>query len=133
MDKLLTDYELWQESNFRAFGGGSYFNPVAELVSDGRPLTIPNILIRQRMNCSPSGEATKAASSCFSELRSQLRTEETMFGVYRRGKYQLAPLLADAIDLVTYEYQVKLGDLTRVGYYAVLEETAERGLARVFP
>jgi len=133
MDKLLTDHELWQQSNFRTFGGGSYFNPVAELVSGGRPLTIPNVSILQLMNCSPSGEATIAASSCFQELRSHLRNEEIMFGLYRRGKYQLAPLLADAVDLVTYEYQVKLGDLTRIGWYAVLQETAERGLARIFP
>jgi hypothetical protein len=133
MGKLLTDYELWRESNFRAFGGGSYFNPVAELVSGGRPLTIPSTFILNRMNCSPSGGATKTAVSWFNELQSQLRGEEIMFGLYRRGKYQLAPLLADAVDLVTYEYQVRRGDLTRIGYYAVLEETAECGLARTFP
>lgn len=132
MANLLNDYELWQRSEFRALAGGSYFNPTKELMSVGRCLVAPDMLDPYTVNIGYDGGPTFAVSKLFSALASQLRPEETMFGLYGRASHQLAPLLTNAIDLMAYECQVRLGDLTCVGYYAVSNEIADLGLAQTF-
>ena len=91
MANLLSDYELWQRSEFRAFAGGSYFNPTAELMSVGRRLVSPDMSDSYPMNIENTSGPTYAVSELFTALASQVRPEETMFGLYGRASYQLDP------------------------------------------
>jgi hypothetical protein len=129
MIMLLTDFELWQESEIRAVAGGSYFNPTAELASSGRELVVLNPVITG-MNLRSIGRPTFFVSKVFSELISYLALDEAIFGLYLRGRYQLAPLLSDAADLMTYESQVSADIMSCLGYYALPNATADLGLAR---
>ena len=43
MPEHLADYQLWQESELRAVAGGSYLNPVTDLVNSGRELVVPEV------------------------------------------------------------------------------------------
>jgi len=132
MVDLPSDYDLWQQSEFRALAGGSYFNPTAELISIGRRLITPGALDSHSINIRNTGGRTFSISELFKVLASQLRPEETMFGLYDRFSHQLAPLLTNAIDLMAYECQVTVGHLVCIGYYAVPNEVADAGLARAF-
>jgi hypothetical protein len=132
MSDLPSDYDLWQQSEFRALAGGSYFNPTAELISVGRRLIAPDTLDHHSMNITNTGERTFLISELFNVLASQLRPEELMFGLYDRVSHQLAPLLTNAIDLMAYECQVTVGYLACICYYAVPNEVADGGLARAF-
>src|ERR1700691_4473717 len=115
----LTDYELWEQSELRAVAGGNYFNPTADLVAVGRKLVVPETFEPVRMNIEDRRQSTFYGWELFNILESQLRTEGALFGLYIRGRYDLAPLLTDAADLVTYEAQVQAGTLVLSGYYIV--------------
>jgi hypothetical protein len=128
----MTDYELWEHGEQRAVAGGNYFNPTADLIAVGRKLVVPETFETPRMNFEGRGQSTFYGCELFNVLASQLKAEEVMFGLYLRGYYNLAPLLTDATDLVTYEAQVQAGALVRAGYYTIGYEAAERGLASLF-
>jgi hypothetical protein len=128
----MTDYELWKQSELRAVAGGSYFNPTTDLAAVGRELIVPEIFGPVQMNFEDRGESTFYGCELFNVLASQLRAREALFGFYIRGHYDLAPLLTDAADLVTYEAQVQEGTLARAGYYSVGYEAADRGLVSRF-
>jgi hypothetical protein len=128
-----TDYQLWEKSELAAVAGGSYFNPPNDLVTSGREIIVSELASSASMNIIAGDEATYYATELFEVLTSYLHPDESLFGLYRRGTYLVAPLLMNAVDLVTYEVQIQSGGLTRSGYYAVPNQIADRGLAHQSP
>lgn len=55
MPEHLADYQLWQQSELRAVAGGSYLNPVTDLVKSGRELVVPEVASSGPMNFTAAG------------------------------------------------------------------------------
>ena len=132
MAEQLTDYQLWEMSELAAVAGGSYFNPAADLAKSAREIVVPDLILANAMNFSATGKATRHAAKLFEVLASNLKSDESLFGLYLRGTYLLAPYLPNPESLVTYEAQAQDGILKRRGYYAVPNDIADRGLAESF-
>jgi guanylate kinase len=128
-----TDHELWVKSEWRSYGGGTYFNPVSDVPLKGRKVLIPEIASISHIELTKAAEPTYVATRLFKILTSYLQKGEVLLGMYVRGTTQFAPLLGDAVDVVTYESQVQKGALICSGYYAMSEEAANVGFMTSFP
>jgi hypothetical protein len=108
--------------------GGSYFNPAAEVLTQGRRLgpTVPDDL--SVMNLRADGAATYLVSSLFHALNSDLVGNELLFAAYLRGSVLIAPFVWDEERLIDFEQQVRDHVLQRRGFYGVHRDIAEAGL-----
>ena len=83
---------------------GAYFNPPQQLPMYGRKL---------------SGEL-------YGELVAQLGPGEKLMGHYDRGVFQNAVHLFSQNEFDGFEHQVKMGIITRLGFYALRQETFDK-------
>lgn len=85
---------------------GSYFNP---------PQFLPNV-----------GRKIDAPGNLYGELVAELQPGEKLMGHYDRGMFQNAVHLYSQDEFNAFEDQVKRGIITRLGFYALRQESFDK-------
>jgi hypothetical protein len=129
---LRSDFEVFLSAEGRAYVGGAYFNPAAEVLTHGRRLAPSELQDSPTMNLHSDGAATYLTSSLFRALHTDLTDDELLFGVYLRGDVLMVPFVWDEERLIDFEQQVCDDMLVRQGFFGVRRDIAEAGLRREF-
>ncbi len=130
---LRSDYEIMLSAENRVYVGGDYYNPVSELKSTAQVIAVAESVANVRgLNLTGDGEPTHKISLLFRELNRSLGHSQVLFGLYDRGKYEMAPYISDEERLFNFEEQVADGMIGRIAYLAVDADDADEGLMRDF-
>jgi hypothetical protein len=133
MSVIKSDREMAIASDAGPDFGGGYFNPPDDLLQSSRRLTLdPSLLDVEGMNLETETCPTYLVSRLHTQLTSQLAPNESLFAVYERRTFIMAPYIHSPQRLLDFERQVANNSLLRVGFYAVSNDLADEGLLRDF-
>ena len=135
MNELRSDYNIYKASQDAAYIGGDYYNPVEEFFEIARPLEsskLMDLLEDQNLSLKENSLPSYIVASIFKELNALKNTGEYVFAAYDRGKYKIAAFIYNEERLMDFEAQAIGGNVKRVGYFAVKEKDANKGLSQDF-